>query len=252
MVKHAGKRGDTLIEVMLAVGIFSMVAVAVVAVMSGGTSRAQGSLESTLAREEIDTQAEALRFIHRSYITDKNVGTSSAFGELWQTIVSRAINANDVNNLNADATQFHPTSCNDLYAMGGDAEKGFVIDPRRLTRVESGTPTSPIITTAMRDSSNQAYLQPASTYPHLLYHGDEGAMVNDSNASGRGDLYRAEGIYIVAVKDPNSTSMVGSYRDTSAYYDFYIRTCWYGTGDQEPSTISTVIRLYNPDIASGS
>ena len=36
MAKHVGKRGDTLIEVMLAVGIFSMVAVAVVAVMSGG------------------------------------------------------------------------------------------------------------------------------------------------------------------------------------------------------------------------
>ena len=72
MTKCVSKRGDTLIEVMLAVGIFSMVAVAVVAVMSGGTSSAQTALETTLAREEINTQAEALRFIQSSYIAEKD------------------------------------------------------------------------------------------------------------------------------------------------------------------------------------
>ena len=72
MAKHVGKRGDTLIEVMLAVGIFSMVAVAVVAVMSGGTSSAQTALETTLTREAIDAQAEALRFIQSSYIAEKD------------------------------------------------------------------------------------------------------------------------------------------------------------------------------------
>ena len=29
--------------------------------------------------------------------------------------------------------------------------------------------------------------------------------------------------------------------------DFYIRTCWYGVNANEPSTISTVIRLYDPN-----
>ena len=57
------KKGDTLVEVTLAVGIFSMIAIAVVAVMSNGTSESQTALETTLAREEIDTQVEALRFI---------------------------------------------------------------------------------------------------------------------------------------------------------------------------------------------
>ena len=61
------KKGDTLIEVLLAVGIFSMIAISVVAVMSGGTSSAQTALETTLTREEIDAQAEALRYIHDSY-----------------------------------------------------------------------------------------------------------------------------------------------------------------------------------------
>ena len=91
MNKRVGKRGDTLIEVMLAVGIFSMVAVAVVAVMSGGTSSAQTALETTLAREEIDAQAEALRFIQTSYITSRE-SEESKFGQLWKTIICATTN----------------------------------------------------------------------------------------------------------------------------------------------------------------
>ena len=66
------KKGDTLIEVLLAVGIFSMIAISVVAVMSGGTSSAQTARETTLAREAIDAQAEALRFIQTAYISDRD------------------------------------------------------------------------------------------------------------------------------------------------------------------------------------
>ena len=46
--------GDTLVEVTLAIGIFSMVAIAVVAVVSGSTSGAQSALETTVTREQID------------------------------------------------------------------------------------------------------------------------------------------------------------------------------------------------------
>ena len=85
------KKGDTLIEVLLAVGIFSMIAISVVAVMSGGTSSAQTALETTLAREEIDAQAEALRYIHSSYINDKNSDDANLpTVSLWRTITSNA------------------------------------------------------------------------------------------------------------------------------------------------------------------
>ena len=65
------KKGDTLVEVTLAIGIFSMIAIAVASVMSGGSSSAQLALETTLAREEIDTQADAIRFIHSTYSANK-------------------------------------------------------------------------------------------------------------------------------------------------------------------------------------
>ena len=78
--------GDTLVEVALAIGIFSMVAISVVAVVSGSSSGAQSSLETTVTREQIDAQAEALRFIHNSYIADvksdaKDGDTSDTTGQ---------------------------------------------------------------------------------------------------------------------------------------------------------------------------
>ena len=66
--------------------------------------------------------------------------------------------------------------------------------------------------------------------------------------SSKTGLYRAEGIYVIVVKDQKTTNIVGNSQKSSAFYDFYIRTCWYGSGDQNPSTISTVIRLYDPGI----
>ena len=36
--------------------------------------------------------------------------------------------------------------------------------------------------------------------------------------------------------------------DAPEYYDFYIRTCWYAPGSNDSSTISTTVRLFNPDL----
>lgn len=236
MVKHVGKRGDTLIEVMLAVGIFSMVAIAVVAVMSGGTSSAQTALETTLAREEIDAQAEALRFIQSSYIAEKD-NENGKFAQLWKNITtsSNVVIGND--NISAVA-QYSPSDCAALYDDDdGQAKKyGFIINTHALG---SDNPSSALVWAA----ANTDLFSPASTYPRLIYTNE------DASLTASGDtLNKAEGIYIIAVKDPG-TQIVGKDTKTSAYYDFYIRTCWYGTGDQSPSTISTVMRLYDPGIA---
>ena len=91
------KKGDTLVEVTLAIGIFSMIAIAVASVMSGGTASAQLALETTLAKEEIDTQAEAIRFVHANYIANKD-NPSHPYVKLWKTITNKAINILDYGN----------------------------------------------------------------------------------------------------------------------------------------------------------
>ena len=73
------QRGDTIIEVILAVTIFSLVAVGALTLMNSGTSMSQRSLETTLVRQQIDTQAELLRFVSRS-----------AVGTTWHDVKAKA------------------------------------------------------------------------------------------------------------------------------------------------------------------
>ena len=57
-------------------------------------------------------------------------------------------------------------------------------------------------------------------------------------------LNRAEGIWVNAVGDNNNPSRTRK----SNYFDFYIRVCWQSAGTRVPSTITTVVRLYNPEV----
>ena len=108
MVKHVGKKGDTLVEVTLAVGIFSMVAISIVSVINGSTSSAQTALEATLTREEIDAQAEALRFIHASANTEDGEGP---YHKIWKKITELALDNNDDGNID----NYPPSTCDSLY-----------------------------------------------------------------------------------------------------------------------------------------
>ncbi len=239
------RKGDTLIEVTLAVGIFSMVAVAIVAVMSSGTSGAQTSLETTLAREEIDAEAEALRFIQSAYISDKN-SDDKRFPDLWEKITKNAVELKGTDE-EENLLQYAPSSCSELYNdTTGEIKNynAFIIDYRNL-----GTFTNAnSVYISARDNSSK--FSPAQTYPRLVYttssnkREDQSEIIADASTFNK--FYRAEGIYIIAVKDSSTTNIGGT--KTAAFYDFYIRTCWYGSNANEPSTISTVIRLYDPDI----
>lgn len=57
------KRGDTIIEVMFAFAIFTMVAIVTVSMMNLGLATSERSLELVTARNELNAQAEALRFV---------------------------------------------------------------------------------------------------------------------------------------------------------------------------------------------
>lgn len=241
------KKGDTLIEVTLAVGIFSLVAVAVVAVVNNSTSGAQASLETTLAREEIDAQAEALRFIQSSYVNSNTATDPEAdnkYKELWKKITSYATTA-------TSRLDYTPATCQELYEKSIASgtipiveQNAFIINPKKLGYSD--------IDAAVISARNSTNFYPASTYPRIIYtseDSDNNALLNANTNNG---ISRIEGIYIIAIKGPK-TLVVGSggspdKNTSSAYYDFYIRSCWYGPGANTPSTISTVMRLYDPDV----
>ena len=90
------ERGDTIIEVLFAVAIFSMIAVGSLTIMNQGTQAAQRALEITLVRQEMDAQAETLRFLHQSYVATYQRGVTPAVGTPayeWTRVASRSVAA---------------------------------------------------------------------------------------------------------------------------------------------------------------
>ena len=65
-----GERGDIDYRGHFAVTVFSLAAVGGITIMNQGTATAQRSLEIGLVREQIDSQADALRYIHSAYIAN--------------------------------------------------------------------------------------------------------------------------------------------------------------------------------------
>lgn len=262
-------KGDTLIEVALAIGIFSLVAITVVSVVSASTSGAQSSLELTITREELDAQAEALRFIHDSYVTGSQSKDTSenAYAALWQSIVGatdgsvRGLAVNETTAKNSGALSYNPQTCSGLYNGSGAVNRytsdliPFVINTRQLNNPSSANISNVVITSGQTGSSSVFY--PPTTYPRIIYGGrsfgsdvtSEDLLAQATESSDR--LQRVEGIYIIAVKDDGSpivSGTGGSVSSKPAYYDFYIRSCWMPIGSERASTISTVVRLYDPAV----
>lgn len=271
------KFGDTLVEVALAIGIFSLVAIVIVSVISASTSGAQNALEVTITREDLDSQAEALRFIHDSYVSGSQSKdtTQNNYAELWNAIAEKAIKREEDVISSAkleEYLKFNPSSCSELYDTNGlDAEKTgkddgktnkpFIINIRQLGNPEGNT-NKILISNGDTNSAGNPIFRTATTFPRIVYNkqvvlndsGDK-EIAEDLDSQARADdqdtIYSVEGMYIIAVKGEASQVVSGSdhtAKPQSAHYDFYIRSCWMPPGAERASTISTVVRLYDPAV----
>lgn len=263
-MKHAEKRGDTLIEVMFAIAIFAAVAIISIAMMNLGVANAERSLELSTARNELNAQAEALRFIHSSYTSELTLPTcgSVASGEkcqqfktIWeQQIVGHAKNPYDPNDPHNTSNYSIPSpldACSTVYKDNNkllSENNAFVINTRQISQVNNATNQADGIYISAANAATRELFQPASLNARIVYiRGLAGETYNEDleNSSVTGALstdpllYRTigqiEGIWVVAVKDADNR-----------FYDFYIQACWYAPGNNAPTSLDTIIRLYNP------
>ena len=209
--KRLSQKGDTLIEVLFAVSVFSLVVVLALSVMNQGTAASIRSLQITLVRQEIDSQAEALRFMSSSYIaayhsgyapdtTNGSAATDPA-EEYYEMIDD--IGTGSVTPFGGDDKSVCPT------APSGS----FILDTRRARYMPG----------------NSDLLKPADPLSQTIYDGNE--------------LRQAQGIWIEAVRsapssDPNQTN--------TRYTDFHIRACWDAPGVGAAMNLGTIVRLYEP------
>jgi len=202
-------RGDTLVEVLFAIAIFSLVAVGGLAIMNQGAATSQRALEITMVRNEIDAQAETLRFLNASYVAayqlngDYPLTTPAGqwFSMLEEIEMTGNASASDFGMDNNSKCPDHPNG-------------SFILNARNATFVAL--------------SPNK--LQPAQTFSQVRY--DAG-----------GEVSSADGMWIEAVR---STISADPNQLHAGYIDFHIRACWDSPGQSIPVTIGTIVRLYEP------
>jgi len=224
------QRGDTIVEVLFAVTVFSVIAVGGLSLMNQGTAMAQRSLEIGLVRDQIDAQADALRYVHDAYIANYSGATGTATTDtVWHQVseqhaVTGAQSFADM----ADARQCHLPAVGNMSTGRSDGEP-FALDIRKLDG-DNGTPV--MLFTRSQDGdqgmpiSREVANDYIPTYAQVRYPPE----VSES---------QAEGIWVQAVFSPRNGS-------TPGYYDFHIRACWQTPGQLTPVTLGTIVRLYDP------
>ena len=259
MRKWQVKRGDTLVEVMFSVAVFGLVAIGVVTLMNSSLAATQSSLENTMVRTEIDAQAEALRFIHDAYASQRNQDTGSqVYKGIWEKItkdyVTKPENVPSFNFTSCD-TAYDPNNAQSLFKT-----YSFAINTRKLdpSTVKSNN-INDIIVPAKTGAStyNTNVFTVPSLYPRIVYTGS-GASNSETDLLEKfddgGTVYTkanlVEGVWVIAVCGDNTDNCNGnnSVKKQPSYYDFYIRSCWYAPGKNTATTLGTIMRLYNPNV----
>lgn len=160
-------RGDTLIEVLFAITVFAMVMVGSLSIMNQGTLASQRSVEITQVRQQIDAQAETIRFIHSAYVAAYTPGATFPNGTSpaaqWNALVAKASTT--------AASQFG-TNGNATVCNVPNQTRSFIVNPRTASVV-------PIDSNSYQSPSQAAQV----VYPTAI-------------------TTRSEGIWIEAVRTP--------------------------------------------------
>lgn len=210
---RVGRRqnGDTIIEVLFAFTIFSLIAVGGLSLMSQGSALAQRALEIGLVRQQMDAQADALRYLNRAYVAD--YGKNGVATKMWEKVVKdHSIDQAQAFDSIADSKGCRiPSATENAFAL--DLNN---IDPKKL---EQNPSLNPIIVPT----------SDISTYARVRYEPE----------------LKAEGIWIQAVQSPSTIGISGG-RELPGFYDFHVRACWFTPGQASPVTLGTIVRLYEP------
>ena len=245
----SSRRGDTLVEVMFSITVFALIAVISINLMNSGVNTAQASLEITMARNEIDAQAEALRFIQNSYLAERElVEDARQFDVLWRAITDRT--GQDSSNSPRIVESFtNISNCTEAYTdMLGDNVNFFILNTRliqpKFLSYDSMLYDDTFISNIIVSANAGDRLQPPSLFPRIIYgNGSTDNEIGIQESVQFRTIVRAEGIWIITVLSNDAAD-----HKPPEFYDFYIRACWHAPGRNVPSTIGTVVRLYNPEV----
>lgn len=242
------KKGDTLIEVVLSFVMFSLVAAISISVMHASISGAEAAIELTLARVEINTQSEVLRFIQESFANDRS------YANLWSKITELALPKNSEN-----IPELSSADCNKIYSEFNESSSpgltdfnAFVVNARQINNGTDQLEENYYGHTLISSKVDRQKFSTSSLNPRVIYTVEEKASednsTTDSELMASEDykfVYRAEGIYDFLVAGISKSEL--DLGKKPSHYDLHVYTCWFTPGAERPTTIGTVTRLYNPE-----
>lgn len=245
-------RGDTIIEVLLATTIFALISISTMVIMNSNTNNLESNLELTMVRAEVDAQAEAIRFIHDAYVAEGDYSviadlnsSKSQYYRLWKYLTEDLATATDTG-----APDVSLDSCSDYYngqnSIFASNRKSYALDTRTLSVLQNSEG-------AFDDSeikkivfpANQDVFVPAITHSRIVY-GDTDPDEQELIADNATEISSVQGLWVNTVPAQIKTTETLSAKPE--FFDFHVYTCWYGPGRNHPTTIGTIIRLYNPAI----
>jgi Tfp pilus assembly protein PilE len=223
MPLRAHAKGDTIVEVMFAVAIFGVVAMVAIQMMNRGTTIAQTAIEAQQARNEMDAQAAAIKFIHDSFLSEREVAPANReYQDLWDALVSNARPSTGVPPYDANSTDNCSATMNTADA--------FVVNTRALQ------PRGNVNQIVWKASAHGGFFAVPQTYPRIVYIANNPNLADSSVTS----IHSVEGLQVFAVR--SATTRNGQ----PEYFDFHIRACWRAAGQRVDSHLSTVTRALNP------
>ena len=243
------ERGDTIIEVIFAVTVFSMVALGGMALMNQGAAMAQRSLEISMVRDQMDAQADGLRYIHDAYMAGLGGAANSTVARVWNAVASDRAETGtppDFGSISDGQSCVAPSK-----AVGVNAGRPYALD---ITKLDD--PAKVVVSyddDISHDPSNTANYEQvpvsrrtpgwlsSTTYAQIRY-----GVPPDPLNLNPSQTTAAQGIWIIPVHTPKGTQVPGNTAAVG-YYDFNIYACWMTPGQSAPVTLGTVVRLYDPN-----
>lgn len=209
LFRYRLQRGDTLIEVLFAFTILSLVIIGAMSIMNQGTLASQRSLETTLVRQQIDSQATTLRFLHDAYVAAYQ--TNGAYLDTtpagqWKKITD---------NLPATSALSFDTGSTTCPTSSMLPNGSFIVDGAQ----------------AKYFNFTSVKMSLATSYAQLKY-------------DDKGILLGSEGIWIEGIPSPRVAGDVNA--GNAGFIDFHINACWQNPGQGPVMTIGTIVRLYEP------
>lgn len=240
MLKGLGRRaGDTLIEVLFSITVFSAVAIGAAAIMTQGMAVAQNSLEINLVRNAIDSQAELLRYLQNAKLTTIGRGTAGTTSDDTDIMRLASIWDNIVGNGAADSL---------IVDGAADFNK---LETFEQCRFDASLADQPLVRRQPADLSKIFYLDTRDA--SIVKFGDDPSRFKGSEIYAQirqpsevdlaaGAQSWSEMVWIQAVQ----SSGVDRLSETVAY-DFHIRACWEASGPNlDMLKLGTIVRLYVP------